>query len=64
MSSNARSSWPKRIWSRVADLGLQDTGSPARALEEMSMEEVEKLLIKKPYCASTATPARLPNRSA
>ena len=32
---------------QAADLGLQDTGNPARALEEMSMEEVEKLLIKK-----------------
>jgi DNA-binding NtrC family response regulator len=32
---------------RATDLGFQDTGSPARALEEMSMEEVEKLLIKK-----------------
>jgi DNA-binding NtrC family response regulator len=32
---------------RVADLGLQDTGNSARALEEMSMEEVERLLIKK-----------------
>jgi DNA-binding NtrC family response regulator len=31
----------------VSDLGLQETGNPARALEEMSMEEVEKLLIKK-----------------
>jgi DNA-binding NtrC family response regulator len=32
---------------RVVDLGLQDTGNSARAMEEMSMEEVEKLLIKK-----------------
>ena len=32
---------------RVGDLGLHDTGSPARALEEMSLEEVEQLLIKK-----------------
>jgi DNA-binding NtrC family response regulator len=32
---------------QASDLGLQDTGNPARALEEMSMEEVEKLLIKK-----------------
>jgi DNA-binding NtrC family response regulator len=32
---------------RSGDLGLQDAGAPARALEEMSMEEVEKLLIKK-----------------
>jgi DNA-binding NtrC family response regulator len=32
---------------RVSDLGLQDAGNPERALEEMSMEEVEKLLIKK-----------------
>lgn len=31
----------------VADLGLQDSGGPARALEEMNLEEVEKLLIKK-----------------
>ena len=32
---------------RVTDLGFQDTGNAARALEEMSLEEVEKLLIKK-----------------
>jgi DNA-binding NtrC family response regulator len=32
---------------RVGDLGLQDSGSPSRALEEMSLEEVERLLIKK-----------------
>jgi DNA-binding NtrC family response regulator len=31
----------------VADLGLQDTGGSARALEEMNLEEVERLLIKK-----------------
>ncbi len=31
----------------MADLGLQDTGTPARSLEEMSLEEVERLLIKK-----------------
>jgi DNA-binding NtrC family response regulator len=32
---------------RVPDLGLQETANPARALEEMSLEDVEKLLIKK-----------------
>ncbi|MGO8676994.1 MAG: sigma-54-dependent transcriptional regulator [Limisphaerales bacterium] len=32
---------------RVEDLGLQEGGGPVRALEEMSMEEVERLLIKK-----------------
>ncbi|HLH56828.1 MAG TPA: sigma 54-interacting transcriptional regulator, partial [Verrucomicrobiae bacterium] len=32
---------------RVADLGLQESGNPARALEEMNLEEVERLLIKK-----------------
>jgi DNA-binding NtrC family response regulator len=32
---------------RVADLGLQDGGGPSRAIEEMNLEEVEKLLIKK-----------------
>lgn len=32
---------------RATDLGLQDTGNPARSLEEMSLEEVEKLLIRK-----------------
>jgi DNA-binding NtrC family response regulator len=32
---------------RAPDLGLQDMGGPERALEEMGMEEVEKLLIKK-----------------
>jgi DNA-binding NtrC family response regulator len=32
---------------RVEDLGLQEGAGPARALEEMSMEEVERLLIKK-----------------
>lgn len=32
---------------RVADLGLQSPTDASRALEEMSLEEVEKLLIKK-----------------
>jgi DNA-binding NtrC family response regulator len=32
---------------RPADLGLQESLNPAQALEEMSLEEVEKLLIKK-----------------
>jgi DNA-binding NtrC family response regulator len=32
---------------RVTDLGLQPSAGPARALEEMSLEEVEKLLIQK-----------------
>jgi DNA-binding NtrC family response regulator len=32
---------------RVADLGLQPSADASRALEEMSLEEVEKLLIKK-----------------
>jgi len=32
---------------RVADLGLQQPASAARALEEMSLDEVEKLLIQK-----------------
>ena len=32
---------------RVADLGLQSSTDASRALEEMSLEEVEKLLIKK-----------------
>jgi DNA-binding NtrC family response regulator len=32
---------------RVGDLGLQPSASPSRALEEMSLEEVERLLIKK-----------------
>jgi DNA-binding NtrC family response regulator len=34
-------------WVRVADLGLHESASPAKALEEMNLEEVEKLLIKK-----------------
>jgi len=32
---------------RVSDLGLQESTNATRALEEMSLEEVEKLLIKK-----------------
>ena len=32
---------------RVEDLGLQESGGSSRALEEMSLEEVERLLIKK-----------------
>ena len=32
---------------KAADLGLQEHRDAARALEEMSMEEVERLLIKK-----------------
>ena len=32
---------------RVSDLGLQESDQRARALEEMSLEEVEKLLIQK-----------------
>ncbi len=32
---------------RVGDLGIQDISNASRAIEEMSLEEVEKLLIKK-----------------
>ena len=32
---------------RVEDLGLQQRENPSRALEEMNIEEVERLLIKK-----------------
>jgi DNA-binding NtrC family response regulator len=32
---------------RVSDLGLQENSNPQRTLEEMSLDEVEKLLIKK-----------------
>ena len=32
---------------RVPDLGLHESANPTRALEEMSIEEVERLLIKK-----------------
>jgi DNA-binding NtrC family response regulator len=32
---------------RAKDLGLRDDSGPSKALEEMSLEEVEKLLIKK-----------------
>jgi DNA-binding NtrC family response regulator len=32
---------------RTSDLGLQESASASRALEEMNLEEVEKLLIKK-----------------
>jgi DNA-binding NtrC family response regulator len=32
---------------RIGDLGLQDNSDSSRAIEEMSLEEVEKLLIKK-----------------
>ncbi len=32
---------------QASDLGFQDSAGPSRALEEMNLEEVEKLLIKK-----------------
>jgi transcriptional regulator of acetoin/glycerol metabolism len=31
----------------ISDLGLQDNSDASRAIEEMSLEDVEKLLIKK-----------------